>query len=148
MNQALFEAVLQIVVAVVTAAIGIGGSYLLAKLGQKKGLETTTAATEAVIAATIQTVHALQQTIVIDWKERSGKLTPAQIESLKKKVIRQTKDKLSKPVKDMIAAAGIDIAAMITSAAEDEIYRMKDENGESEDWAKPKKVVVRIARGE
>lgn len=71
-----------------------------------------------------QTVWELQQTIVEGLKiAGGGKLSDANIEVLKHQVIEIAGKKISDPAKNLLTAAGTDVTALITGAAEDLIAK-------------------------
>ena len=116
----------EIVAVLVVTALGIFGTWLLNKLKQKKGLENIALATEQVLDASQKTVLELQQTLVEGWKRaQNGKLTEAQIEELKTKVIEITMKKLAQPTLNLLTAATVDDLAMITSSAEAYVLELK-----------------------
>ena len=116
----------EIVAVLVVTALGIFGTWLLNKLKQKKGLENIALATEQVLDASQKTVLELQQTLVEGWKRaQNGKLTEAQIEELKTKVIEITMKKLAQPTLNLLTAAKVDVLAMITSSAEAYVLELK-----------------------
>ena len=113
----------------IATAIGILGTWILNKIRQNKNLTNISAATEQVIEATQETVRRLQQTLVESYKEaQGGKLTPEQILELKQKTLDITLQQLGSPTLNLLAAAKIDVANIITNAAEAFINEMK-ENG-------------------
>ena len=113
----------------IATAIGILGTWILNKIRQNKNLTNISAATEQVITATQETVRRLQQTLVESYKEaQGGKLTPEQILELKQKTLDITLQQLGAPTLNLLAAAKIDVANIITNAAEAFINEMK-ENG-------------------
>ena len=116
----------EIIAVLVVTALGIFGTWLLNKLKQKKGLENIALATEQVLDASQKTVLELQQTLVEGWKRaQNGKLTEAQIEELKTKVIEITMKKLAQPTLNLLTAAKVDVLAMITSSAEAYVLELK-----------------------
>ena len=113
----------------IATAIGILGTWILNKIRQNKNLTNISAATEQVITATQETVRRLHQTLVESYKEaQGGKLTPEQILELKQKTLDITLQQLGAPTLNLLAAAKIDVANIITNAAEAFINEMK-ENG-------------------
>lgn len=128
--QVIIQYVAEILGLLIITAIGILGAALLKKLNQSSKLGNISEATKQVIGATCETVRRLQQTLVDGWKEASpdGKLTPEQIVELKQKVISITLEQLGQPILDLLAAAKIDIEAMITNAAESYINQLKKES--------------------
>lgn len=130
--QVIIQYVAEILGLLIITAISILGAALLKKLNQSSKLGNISEATKQVIEATCETVRRLQQTLVDGWKETSpeGKLTPEQIVELKQKVVTITLEQLGQPVLDLLAAAKIDIEAMITNAAESYINQLKREESE------------------
>lgn len=126
--QVIVQYVAEILGLVIITLIGIFGAALLKKLNQNSKLSNLAKATAQVIAASQDTVRRLQQTYVDGWKENAidGKLTPEQIVELKQKTIEITLEQLGQPVLDLLAAAKIDVEAMITNAAESYINQMKE----------------------
>ena len=125
--QVVVQYVAEIVALVVISAIGILGAYVLNKINKNKNLENIADATEQVIGASQETVRRLQQTLVDNWKENAvdGKLTPEQIEELKEKTLQITLETLAQPVLQLLLSAKVDIAGLITNAAEAYINEMK-----------------------
>lgn len=116
----------EVVGLVVVTAIGIFGSWLLNKMKQNKSLQNITLATEQVFSAAQSTVYELQQTLVEGWKRnQDGKLTPEQVEELRTKVLEITVAKLAEPTLKLLNGAKMDVAAMISSAAESYVLEMK-----------------------
>lgn len=128
MYEAIIEVACQILGEVVLAMIGIAGTWLLAKIGEKKKLESIAAATWEATEAAQQTAAALQQTLVIGMKEAAadGKLTEQEIQELGVVLLNTAMKKLSDPAKNVLTAAGKDISAIIQDAAEAWILRMKE----------------------
>lgn len=120
------ESLIQIVALVVISALGLFGTWLLNKIKQNKNLQNIGLATEQVLKASQETVEALQQTLVNTWKEsQGGKLTEEQIAELKQKVIEQTMASLAQPTIDLLKAAKVDVATMISSFSESYINKLK-----------------------
>lgn len=124
----IIQYVAEILGLLIITAIGVLGAALLKKLNQNSKLSNIAKATAQVVAATQETVRRLQQTLVDSWKESAvdGKLTAEQVVELKKKVLEITLEQLGQPVLDLLAAAKIDVEAMITNAAESYINQMKE----------------------
>lgn len=122
----IIQYVAEILAIVVISSIGVFGTWLLNRLKQKKGLENIALATDQVLDASQQTVLELQQTLVEGWKHaQNGKLTDAQIEELKAKVLKITMAKLADPTLNLLTSAKVDVAALITSAAEGYVLELK-----------------------
>ena len=130
--QVIIQYVAEILGLLIITAIGILGAALLKKLNQNSKLGNISEATKQVIEATCETVRRLQQTLVDGWKEASPdhKLTPEQVVELKQKVVTITLEQLGQPILDLLAAAKIDVEAMITNAAESYINQLKREEPE------------------
>lgn len=125
----LIEYLAEVVAIIVVGALGIFGTWLLNKIKQKKGLENIAIATEQVIRASQNAVLELQQTLVEGWKSaQNGKLTNEQIEELKESVLEIALAQLAAPTMELLTSAKVDIAAMITSAAEGYVLELKQKN--------------------
>lgn len=122
---------LEVVEALAVTVISIAGAAWAAKAKNKTELQNISLAVEHVIAISKQTVGELKQTVVDKMKEAApdGKLTQEQINELKQTLLTVTLEKLDNPTKDLIAATGADICALITGAAEDWIGTSKWLNG-------------------
>lgn len=105
------------------AIIGVLGAKLTSAISKKHGLETVALATDEVIKQAMLTVGELQQTTVEGLKaaHSDGKLTKEEIAKLSQQLLTQTHAKLADPAKDVLAAANVDINALIKGAAEDAI---------------------------
>ena len=126
--QTVVQYVAEILGLLIVTAIGVLGAALLKKINQNSKLSNIAKATAQVVAATQETVRRLQQTLVDSWKENAvdGKLTAEQVVELKQKTIEITLEQLGQPILDLLAAAKIDVEAMITNAAESYINQMKE----------------------
>lgn len=108
------------------AVLAIAGTWVLSKIGKKKELQNTNIALEILLDITRQTVGELQQLYVKGWKEAGGgKLTDGQAQMLRQMLLDLVKEKLDKPTQDLLTAAGADINALISGAAEDWINTIK-----------------------
>lgn len=118
---------LEVLEAALVTALTIAGTAWAAKMGKQAELKNINLATEHVIAIAKQTVGELKQTVVDGLKSESedGKLTPEQIGALNHMLLEITLKKLDEPTKNLIAAAGADLCAIITGAAEDWISKGK-----------------------
>lgn len=125
---ALIESGVQVIAALAAAGIGIAGAWLTAQIGKVKQLQTVQIAVEEAKDAAVTTVLELQQTVVNDLKAAAadGKLTQEEIGKLKSDVISMSLAKLSNASVKVLTAAGVDISAIITGAAEAMIGEMKD----------------------
>lgn len=125
---ALIDSGVQILVALAVALIGVGGTWLTAQIGKVKQLQTVQIATNEAKDVAITTVLELQQTVVDDLKAAAvdGKLTKEEIEKLKNDVLSMSMAKLSNASVKVLTAAGVDISAIITGAAESAIGSIKN----------------------
>lgn len=125
---ALIDSGVQILVALAVALIGVGGTWLTTQIGKVKQLQTVQIATNEAKDAAITTVLELQQTVVDDLKAAAvdGKLTKEEIEKLKNDVLSMSMAKLSNASVKVLTAAGVDISAIITGAAESAIGSIKN----------------------
>ena len=124
---ALIENGVQVAVSFVVALIGVAGTWLSIQIGKVKKLQTVQLATDEAKDAAITTVLELQQTVVDDLKAAAvdGKLTKEEIAKLKNDLISMSMAKLSDTSVKILSAAGVDISAIITSAAEAMVGQMK-----------------------
>lgn len=127
MDMVIFEVVVQILGTLVITALGILGSWLTAKIGYKKELETLNIAKDEVIRVAQLTVQELQQTVVDGLKAHAadGKLTQGEIAALGNTLIAKTLEKLSAPTEALLRGAGVDLEKLITGAGEAMIAQMK-----------------------
>lgn len=126
MEQAIMETVLQVVATLLMTAIGVLATWITLKLSKRQQLRNIESATYQVMNAAQVTVGELQQTIVEKLKAAGGgKLTEAQIAELGKLLVAKTCEKLSPPVLTLLAAAAVDVQALIQGAGESAINRMK-----------------------
>ena len=125
--QVIIQYVSEIIALVIISIIGILGALVLKKINQSKKFENISEAIATVTLATQETVRCLQQKFVNDWKEKAvdGKLTPEQIEQLKKETLEITLAQLGQPFLDLLAAAKIDVSEIIATAAEAYINQIK-----------------------
>ena len=129
MSEVIMETVVQIVATLLLTLIGVLGTWLTAKIGKRKELESIAAATNEATDAAQRTVLELQQTTVEAMKaaNEDGKLTEAEIEHLGAMLLEKALAQMSQPAIDLLAAAGKDITAIIQSAGEAMILAMKKE---------------------
>lgn len=121
------EALMQFAAMVLAALIGVLGTWISAKLAKKTELTNIASATEQAAQAAQLTVMELQQMYVNDWKaaRADGKLTDEDKDVLNKLLWERALLKLSTPAKNVLTAAGVDLAALITGAAEAAVNSMK-----------------------
>ena len=124
----LIENAVNIAAAFFIALIGVFGAWLTAKLGKSTQLDTVNRAQQELIKLAQITVGELKQTVVDGMKASSkdGKLTKEEITQLGQLLYEKTTAKLSGSAMDVLAAAQVDISALITGTAEQLIDRMKE----------------------
>ncbi len=120
---------IQIAATLLITLIGALGAWLTMKIGKSAQLENINAAQKEVIRAAKITVGELQQTLVDDLKaaHEDGKLSKEEINSLGRKLIDMSVQKLSMPTYELLKAASVDIEAMITGVGESWINKLKAE---------------------
>lgn len=120
MNEVIIEMIAQIVGTLMLTAIGVAGTWLTAKIAKRNELATIAAATEEATAAAQRVVLELQQTLVEGMKAscEDGKLSDSEIEHLGALLLNKAMAQLSEPAKNVLAAAGKDVSAIIQSAGE------------------------------
>ena len=121
------EMIVNILGELALAAIGVAGTWVLAKIAENTRLKNIEIATGEVIRAVHESAAALQQTTVEGLKAASqdGKLSEEEVKDLGLKLFEMTMKKLSVPTIKLLEAAGKDIRAMIQDAAEAWIAAMK-----------------------
>lgn len=127
MNEVIIELVAKIVGTLLLVAIGVAGTWLTAKIGKRQELASIAAATDDATEAARRTVLELQQTVVEGMKSASadGKLSKDEIERLGILLLEKALAQMSNPAKQVLAAAGKDVCAIIQSAGEAMILAMK-----------------------
>ena len=123
----LIENVVNITAAFFIALIGVFGAWLTAKLGKATQLDTVNRAQQELIKLAQITVGELKQTVVDGMKaaHTDGKLTKEEIAQLGQLLFEKTTVKLSASALNVLAAAQVDISALITGTAEHLIGQMK-----------------------
>ena len=123
----LIENAVNIAAAFFIAVIGVFGAWLTAKLGKATQLDTINHAQQELIKLAQITVGELKQTVVDGMKaaHTDGKLTKEEIAHLGQLLFEKTSAKLSASAMDVLTAAQVDIAALITGTAEQLIGQMK-----------------------
>ena len=123
----LIENAVNITAAFFIALIGVFGAWLTAKLGKATQLDTVNRAQQELIKLAQITVGELKQTVVDGMKaaHTDGKLTKEEIAHLGQLLLEKTSAKLSASALDVLTAAQVDIAALITGTAEQLIGQMK-----------------------
>ena len=124
---ALIESGVQVLAALVTALIGVAGTWITVQIGKVKQLQTVQIAVDEAKNAAITTALELQQTVANDLKAAAvdGKLTKEEIAKLKNDLLAMSMAKLSDVSVKVLTAAGVDISAIITGAAEAMVGQMK-----------------------
>jgi hypothetical protein len=124
--QILIENAVNIAAAFFIALIGVFGAWLTAKLGKATQLDTVNHAQQELIKLAQITVGELKQTVVDGMKAASkdGKLTTDEIAKLGQLLYEKTTAKLSASAMGVLAAAQVDISALITGTAEHLIGQM------------------------
>ena len=127
MNEVIIELVAKIVGTLLLVAIGVAGTWLTAKIGKRQELASIAAATDDATEAARRTVLELQQTVVDGMKSAcaDGKLSADEIERLGILLLEKALAQMSNPAKQVLAAAGKDVCAIIQSAGEAMILAMK-----------------------
>lgn len=127
MNEALMEILVSLAVTLITTLLSVVGSWALAKLAKRQELKNINTAMDEVIKTAQITVLELQQILVEGLKaaNKDGKLLPADVDMLNKKLISMTKEKMSDATVNLLVSAGVDIEALIRGAGEAMIARMK-----------------------
>lgn len=120
MTNVIIEVAAQVLTTLAVTAIGVFGSWLLAKLAKRQELAGIQSATDELISAAQITVMELQQTVVEGLKAASadGKLTQDEINGLGVMLLNGAKEKMSAPSMHLLIAAGADIDKIITGAGE------------------------------
>ncbi len=123
------EYVFEIAGTILITLIGVGGTWLMQKIGKKQELANIAMAMEQVIATAKITVGELQQTVVKTLRETGdGPLNEADIAMLQESLLQKTMEKLSAPAMNLLSAANVDMKALITGAGEDWVMKMANIN--------------------
>lgn len=127
MADILIEGGVQIAVTLFLTLIGVLGTWLTVKIGQREELRNINAAQQEAMDMARQTVMELQQTVVDGLKaaNEDGKLTEYEIEELGNALLAKTKSKMSIAAIRVLAAAAVDIDAIIKGAGEAWINKIK-----------------------
>ena len=125
--EAVMEATVRVLTAVLLALISVGGTWILRKIGDKVQMAHIRNAMEDVIRITQITVGELQQTVVEGLKaaHEDGKLTETEIKGLQESLLNHVVMRLSNPTINVIESASIDLESLIQGVAEDWINTMK-----------------------
>ena len=127
MNEVIIELVARIVGTFALMLIGVAGTWLTTKIAKRNELATIAAATAEATDAAQRVVLELQQTLVDGMKAscEDGKLSEAEIEHLGELLLNKAMAQMSEPAKNVLAAAGKDVSAIIQSAGEAMILAIK-----------------------
>lgn len=127
MNEVIIELAAQVVGTFMLMLIGVAGTWLTAKIAKRNELATIAAATAEATDAAKRVVLELQQTLVDGMKAscEDGKLSEAEIEQLGALLLSKAMAQMSDPAKNVLAAAGKDVSAIIQSAGEAMILAIK-----------------------
>ena len=123
----IMECAVQVAATLLITLIGVLGTYLTVLFNKKQALANINEAQKEVIRLAKITIGELQQTVVDDLKEASddGRLSNDEIDSLNKKLVDKTLEKLSRPAYALLEAASVDISALITGAGESWIRHIR-----------------------
>lgn len=127
MNELIIELVAKIVGMILVTVIGVAGTWLTAKIAKRNELANIAAATDEAVGAAQRVVLELQQTLVEGMKAscEDGKLSDSEIEQLSALLLNKAMAQMSEPAKNVLAAAGKDVSAIIQSAGEAMILAIK-----------------------
>lgn len=127
MNELIIELAAKIIGTFVLMLIGVAGTWLTAKIAKRNELATIAAATEEATEAAQRVVLELQQTLVEGMKAscEDGKLSESEIAHLGALLINKALAQMSEPAKNVLAAAGKDVSAIIQSAGEAAVLAIK-----------------------
>lgn len=127
MNEVIIEMVAKIIGTILLMLIGVAGTWLTAKIAKRNELATIAAATNEATETAQRVVLELQQTLVEGMKAscEDGKLSESEIEHLGALLLDKAMAQLSEPAKNVLAAAGKDVSAIIQSAGEAMILAIK-----------------------
>ena len=127
MEGIIMESIVKVAGSFVLMLIGVLGTWLTLKVGKREELAAINTAKDEVIQAAQLTVEELQQTLVEGLKaaHEDGKLTKDEIALLGKKLLEETVKKMSAPAADLLAAAAVDVTALIQGAGESWIAKVK-----------------------
>ena len=130
-SQLLLKYALQVAATLLITLIGVLGTWLTLQVGKNTNLKNINDAQKELIRAAKITVGELKQTVVNELKaaNEDGKLTSQEIAQLRRKMVDKTLEKLSAPAYALLAAASVDVEALILGAGESWIERIKQQSG-------------------
>lgn len=125
---AAIKAGLNVIETLALTAVSIFGAWWAAKAKNKAELQNINIAMRNLETVVTQTVGELKQTVVDGMKDAAedGKLTKDQVADLKRRLQETVLKKLDNPTKTLLEAAGADLCALITGAAENWIAEQKE----------------------
>ena len=127
MREVLIEVGTQVLFELLLLVLSVAFAFIGKWLAKHEKLKTVAAAMEEVQMLARETVNELEQTVVENLKAatKDGKLSKTDIEWLGQQLIEKVAAKMSIPAEDTLRAAGVDIVALIHSAAEAFIAEIK-----------------------
>ncbi len=122
---------LDVIEAACVMLLTVAGTAWAAKNKDKAYLQNINIAFDNVFKMAKITVVELKQTVVDGMKAAAddGKLSDEQIQELQGELLAKTLEKLDTPTKDVLAAAGADICAIIAGVGEDWVRELKGPEG-------------------
>ena len=122
---------LDVIEAACMMLLTVAGTAWAAKNKDKAYLQNINIAFDNVFKMAKITVGELKQTVVDGMKAAAddGKLSDEQIQELQAELLAKTLEKLDAPTKDVLAAAGADICAIIAGVGEDWVRELKGPEG-------------------
>ena len=131
MTEVLIEVAVKVLTAVLMGVISVVFAYVGKWAGQNRKLKTVAAAMKELERVVMGVVDDLQQTTVDAMKaaHKDGKLTKKEIEALGLLLVEKTGEQISAPAESVLAAAGVDVVAMIHTVAEAYIANIKRAEG-------------------
>ncbi len=122
---------LDVIEAACVMLLTVAGTAWAAKNKDKAYLQNINIAFDNVFKMAKITVGELKQTVVDGMKAAAddGKLSDEQIQELQGELLAKTLEKLDAPTKDVLAAAGADICAIIAGVGEDWVRELKGPEG-------------------
>ena len=142
MREVLIEVGTQVLFELLLLVLSVAFAFIGKWLAKHEKLKTVAAAMEEVQMLARETVNELEQTTVENLKAATedGKLSKTDIEWLGQQLIEKVAAKMSVPAEETLRAAGVDVVALIHSAAEAfiaEIKRFEPAEIEQADEEKP-----------
>ena len=126
-----FKTGLDVIEAACMMLLTVAGTAWASKNKDKAYLQNINIAFDNVFKMAKITVGELKQTVVDGMKAAAddGKLSDEQIQELQGELLAKTLEKLDAPTKDVLAAAGADICAIIAGVGEDWVRELKGPEG-------------------